>query len=221
MGRICAGFVENDQTRHGMTRCQLSSRWARHRESARQDAVRPGSFYPWDIRQRDSDVDLPHRKTRRPVSPYKSDAPTVCVLSSVSSSLSPHVDIYDGRPPILPVSIQALNLRGHVYLSVEDSDSDSASDSDSDSDAGVAASAVPPHVFTPLGDPLSPPASRSSSRHNVHRDSPVPMLFSEPAVMSSFSNDTDPDLADVLSKLSPSNLRQSRWHLPHPARMGQ
>ena len=58
-------------------------------------------------------------------------------------------------------------------------------------------------VFTPPGDPVSPPASRSSSRHSLHRNSPVPMLSSEPAVMSSFSSDMDPDLTDVLRKLQP------------------
>ena len=170
---------------------EAAGRWARHGESARPAAVRPGSVYPQDIRQRDSDFDLPRRKSRRAVSPRKSDALTVCVLSSATSSLPHRVHIYDGRPPILPASIQVPDLREDVHSSVEDSDSDS----DSDSDADVTASAVPPRVFTPV--------SHSSSHHSVLRDSPVTMMCSEPVLMSMFSNDTDPDLADVQRKLQP------------------
>ena len=83
------------------------------------------------------------------------------------------------------------DLREDVHSSVEDSDSDS----DSDSDADVTASAVPPRVFTPV--------SRSSSHHSVLCDSPVPMMCSELALMSTFSSDTDPDLTDVQRKLQP------------------
>ena len=86
---------------------EAAGRWARHGESARPNAVRQACVQPRDICRRDSDFDLLRSKTRREVSPRKPDAPTVRVLSSVTSSLSSRVDIYDGRPPILPVSIRA------------------------------------------------------------------------------------------------------------------
>ena len=70
----------------------------------RPSAARTGSVHPQNVRQRDSDVDLPCRKSSRAVSPRKPDAPAARVLSSATTSLVPHVDIYDGRPPILPVS---------------------------------------------------------------------------------------------------------------------
>ena len=71
----------------------------------------------------------------------------------------------------------------------------------SDGDADVAASAVRPHVFTPLGDSLSPRflTPRLVTVCNVI----VRFPWCAQSRLSTFSSDTDPDLADVLCKLQP------------------
>ena len=88
---------------------EAAARWARRRDSARL-AVTATSAHPRDVRQRDSDVDLPRQKSRRAVFPHKPIAPAV-----PASSLVPKMDIYDGRPPILPVRLQLLDIPGDAY----------------------------------------------------------------------------------------------------------
>ena len=123
----------------------------------------PLRLIPREIRQRDADVDLPRRISRRAVSPLKPIAPAMPV-----SSLVPEVDIYDGRPPILPVRLQLLDFPGAAVLSLEEA-----------SFASVASSTSPARVLTPPGDPVSSSASRPASRGDVRCVSPVPMIVSE------------------------------------------
>ena len=99
---------------------------------------------------------LPRRKSRRAVSPRKPDTPAMPV-----SSFVPKVDIYDGRPPILP-----------VWLQLSDFPGDAISSSEEESYASVASSESPAHVFAPPGDPASSSASwpASSSSWTVSRE---------------------------------------------------
>ena len=53
------------------------------------------------------------------------------------------------------------------------------------------------------GDPVSSSASRPASRCDVRCVSPVPMIVSEPGVMSEFSSDLEADLEDELRQLQP------------------
>ena len=88
-------------------------------------------------------------------------------------------------------------------------------------------------VVAPPGGPATLPASRlpSRSRHrvavfngdsmlgdSVHRTSPVSMVDSEPAVMSIFSSDTDPDMEDELARFQP--LQAPVSHVSPNASMG-
>ena len=100
-----------------------------------------------------------------------------------ASSLVPKVDIYDGRPPILPVRLQLLDFPSCVVSSLGE-----------DSFASVASSESSACMLTSPGGPASSSASRPASRRNVRRVSPVLMIVSEPGVMSEFSSDTEADM---------------------------
>ena len=113
---------------------EAEARWARHRNTARL-AVIATSAHPREVWQRDADVDLPHRKSRREASPRKPAAPAV-----PASSIVLKTDIYDGRPPILLVRLKLWDIPGVVVSSSEE-----------DSFAIVASSASPSHVLTPPG----------------------------------------------------------------------
>ena len=91
------------------------------------------------------------------------------VLSAIAPSLVSHSDIYDGRLPILPLTIQ-------VSMPV---------------DADVVSSSAS----------CSP--ARSVRCTSVHCASSVLLVGSEPGVMSVFSSDTDPDIADELCHFQP------------------
>ena len=77
---------------------EAAARWARRRDSARP-AVTATSAHPREVRQRDADVDLLSRKSRRAVSPRKPIAPAM-----PASSLVPTVDIYDAIYPAVGLS---------------------------------------------------------------------------------------------------------------------
>ena len=159
---------------------EAQARWARHRNSVRP-AVTATSAQPWEFRQLDADVDLPHRKSRWAVYPRKPIAPAVPV--------SLLVDIYDGRPLILPVRLQRLDFPVAAVSSSEE-----------DSFASVTLSASPACMVTAPGGPV---ASRPASRGDVRCVSPVSMIVSEPGVMSEFSSHTEADLEDKFSWLQP------------------
>ena len=159
---------------------EAAARWVRHRYSARP-AVTVTSTHPREVRQRGAGVDLPRQKSRQAVSPRKPDAPAMPV-----SLVVPQVDIYDGRPPILPVRLQLSDFPG-----------DAVSSSEEDSFASVASSESPARVLTPPGGPASSSVSRPASQGNVRRVSPVSMIVSEPGVME-LSSDTEADLEDEL-----------------------
>ena len=161
---------------------EAAAHWARHRDSA-HPAVTATSPHSRKVRQRDADVDLPRRKSRRVVSPCKPDASAVPV-----SSFVPKVDIYDGRQPILPVRLQLSDFPVDAVSSLEDS---------------FASVTSPASVFTHPGGPSSSLAARPASSSNVCRVSPVLMIVSEPGVMSEFSSDMEPDLEDKLRQLQP------------------
>ena len=66
---------------------EAEARWARHCDTAHL-AVTVTSVHLWEVRQRDADVDLPLRKSRREVSTCKPIVPAV-----PASSLVPKTDI--------------------------------------------------------------------------------------------------------------------------------
>ena len=104
-------------------------------------------------------------------SPRKLDVPAVPAASSRDlRSL-----LYDGRPAILPVSIRMSDLVGdNVIVSV-----------------GL------PSVIAPPGDTTSS-SGKVCSEDGVLCAGPASMGDSELAIMSEFSNDTDPDMEDEL-----------------------
>ena len=114
------------------------------------------------------------------------------IKSKSNSSVAPKVDIYDGCPPILPVRLQLSDLPG-----------DAVSSSKEDNFVSFSSYAFPARVLTPSGGPASSSASQPASSSNVHRDSPVSMIVSEPKVMSEFSSDMEADLDDELPQLQP------------------
>ena len=71
-------------------KAEAAGRWAHHGESARPAAVRPVSVYPRDIHQRDSDFDLPRRKSRQAVSPRKPDM-ILCCIHRAAVCLPPNI----------------------------------------------------------------------------------------------------------------------------------
>ena len=102
------------------------------------------------------------------------------------------MDIYDGRPPILPVRLQLSDFPG-----------DAVSSSAEDSFASVSLPASPARMLAPPGGMASSSTSRPASSSNIRRVSPVSMVVSEPGVMSEFSSDTEADLEDELRQLQP------------------
>ena len=92
---------------------EAATRWAHHWDSA-CPAVTTTSAHPQEVWQQNTDIDLPLWKSRRAVSPRKPDTPTVLV-----SSFMPKVDIYDGRPPILPIWLQLSDSNSEAISSEE------------------------------------------------------------------------------------------------------
>ena len=144
---------------------EAATRWAHHWDSA-CPAVTTTSAHPQEVWQQNTDIDLPLWKSRRAVSPRKPYTPTVLV-----SSFMPKVDIYDGRPPILP-----------IWLQLSDSNSEAIS-SEEGGDASVATSEYYPCMFTPPGGMSYSSTSRHASSDNIRRVSPVSIMDSEPAIM--------------------------------------
>ena len=163
-------------------------------------AVTTTSAHPREVLQRDADVDLSRRKSRRAVSPCKPDTPRKPDTPAIPVSLFvPKVDIYDGCPPILPVRLQ-----------LSDSLSDAIS-SEEDSDASVATSESSAHVFTPLGGRVYSSASRPASSNNIRRANSVLIMDFEPVIMSEFSRDAEPDLLDALHQVQLLFCLSYRW----------
>ena len=171
-------------------------RWARKQDPARSSSLQKGSAHTRDVRQRDPDDGSPRCKARRAMSPRASDVPAVHVSPVDASSPVPRSLLYDGRPPILLVTIRVPDLVDDDVVPSDDL----------------------PSVVAPPGGPAYYPASRSPSSslrrvavssgdsrsgESVHHTSAVSMVDSEPAVMSVFSSDTDPDMEDEIARFQP------------------
>ena len=142
--------------------------WRHDKDPEQLSPVHKGSDSPRSIRQQDSDEESSRCKTRWVRSPRKLDVPA-------ASSRDLRSLLYDGRPAILPVSIRMSDLVGdNVIVSV-----------------GL------PSVIAPPGDTTSS-SRKVRSEDGVLCAGPASMGDSEPAIMSEFSSDTDPNMEDEL-----------------------
>ena len=175
---------------------EAEGRLARNRDPAWLSSLQKGPAHPREVRQQDPDDGSPHCKARRAMSPRTSDVPAVHVSPAAASLMVPRSLLYDGRPPILPVTIRVQDLVDDDVTSSDDLPSVLAHpEGPASSPASHSPSRSFRHVAVSSGD--------SRSGDSVHHTSPVLMVDSKPAVMSVFSSDTDPDMEDKLSQFQP------------------